>query len=991
MESFLPFIRTLLLFALLSLPSLSFGQNWPHELPWQTALDTSFAYDVEELNDGDFIVAGRVPGPTGDTAYLARLSPDGIVKWVQHPPAKGLQRATEMPGGTLMTSTFSRHRRPVLAALDTVASVFQYDPTGQLLWEFPFNHPQDTFPMEMIWHSSQRAIIGTFNYHAPIPPDSIPHYRLHLLSLDSAGQVLSDWDFPSVGIGVGGTNWGANLSMTEVGNGDIVLVTRNPSASFIYRVIRVSATGNLIWQKEFTLPTPDVGTMPKPVIREAAKGELHLFRGESRDFHGQETGLYLLRMNAQGDSLSYEDLAPASGLFWAGSFAPMADGGWMVGGQFRANSSDPWKGIIARLDANRNWLWTRYYPGAQTCRNILDLEVCTDQGIVAAATPELGANHFQHGARGFVYRLDTNGASALNLVEGHLWGDLDSNCVLDTHDTNLMGVTVTALTTGAVGVTDPAGYYQLWLPAGTHDITFVPPYQSSLTATHCLPSDTQTVALTGLQDTLSGIDFPLTGSQLNALLAVQVTPKWDQRICSMVAFDVTCSNWGLLSADSAYVDITWDSALAFNSASVPWDSLASNLFRFYPDTLDPMQSISFDLYLDVDCNAPLGLTQCVQAHIYPDSGWWGNLSAWNGASLRVEGNCNGNGEVEFTLENVGTANMLDESGLWVLEDDLLRLVDSVQLDMGEDTIYTFAANGNGWALMVDQVNPHPGMSRPRDFVEACGNNFGNSLGYGLELLTDDLDPYVDIACGELLNSYDPNDKVGYPIGLGEDHLIPLGEALDYRIRFQNTGNDTAYKVVVRDLLPPELDPATLQMGWVSHPYQLITAADGALEWQFDNINLPDSATDPMGSQGVIYFSIHQRPSNQVGDVIKNAADIFFDFNPPIITDTAWHTLGEPGMGYLYPDPAPYAGEGLARLHVYPNPFSEWVRFEIEGAEARRMVLTLYDVQGRRVLEKEGRETNYIQMERGQVGTGIYLYQLEVDGQVWSGKVLNLPK
>ena len=57
-------------------------------------------------------------------------------------------------------------------------------------------------------------------------------------------------------------------------------------------------------------------------------------------------------------------------------------------------------------------------------------------------------------------------------------------------------------------------------------------------------------------------------------------------------------------------------------------------------------------------------------------------------------------------------------------------------------------------------------------------------------------------------SFDPNDKVATTSSRASDELyfINSDERIGYTIRFQNTGTDTAFNVIVTDTLPATLDP-----------------------------------------------------------------------------------------------------------------------------------------------------------------------------------------
>ncbi|MBL7746969.1 MAG: hypothetical protein JNM19_06050 [Chitinophagaceae bacterium] len=134
-------------------------------------------------------------------------------------------------------------------------------------------------------------------------------------------------------------------------------------------------------------------------------------------------------------------------------------------------------------------------------------------------------------------------------------------------------------------------------------------------------------------------------------------------------------------------------------------------------------------------------------------------------------------------------------------------------------------------------------------------------------------------------SYDPNDKTeshgpGFPV-----QLLAAGEYLNYTIRFQNTGNDTAFRVLIRDTLDPKLDWSSLQMISASHNYRLTVTNGNILEWKFDPIILPDSTHNEPASHGFVAFRIRPRHDLAAGDTIANRAGIYFDFNPPILTNT----------------------------------------------------------------------------------------------------------
>lgn len=108
--------------------------------------------------------------------------------------------------------------------------------------------------------------------------------------------------------------------------------------------------------------------------------------------------------------------------------------------------------------------------------------------------------------------------------------------------------------------------------------------------------------------------------------------------------------------------------------------------------------------------------------------------------------------------------------------------------------------------------------------------------------------------------------------------------LRYKIRFQNTGTAPANLVIVKDQLPANVNPSTFHFIGSSHAGSVVQNGSN-VSFNFPNINLPDSSTAPAESQGWIEFEVESR-SMRRGDGINNVADIYFDDNEPVRTNTA---------------------------------------------------------------------------------------------------------
>ncbi len=158
------------------------------------------------------------------------------------------------------------------------------------------------------------------------------------------------------------------------------------------------------------------------------------------------------------------------------------------------------------------------------------------------------------------------------------------------------------------------------------------------------------------------------------------------------------------------------------------------------------------------------------------------------------------------------------------------------------------------------------------------------------IITSDTFAYSEI----LRCAIDPNDKQvspSRPEPSGSNYT-QIDETLRYTIRFQNTGNDTAFTVRIQDRISESLDLETFKPLAASHPYSVSVREDRILVFLFEDILLPDSTTNLPGSQGFVTFEINAHPDLDDFSTINNTAGIYFDFNQPVITNAVTSTLVE---------------------------------------------------------------------------------------------------
>jgi hypothetical protein len=175
-------------------------------------------------------------------------------------------------------------------------------------------------------------------------------------------------------------------------------------------------------------------------------------------------------------------------------------------------------------------------------------------------------------------------------------------------------------------------------------------------------------------------------------------------------------------------------------------------------------------------------------------------------------------------------------------------------------------------------------------------------------------------CFPVVYSYDPNMKEVSPKGTGPEGFISGDQdTLLYTIHFQNTGSAPAFDVKIIDTLDADIDPESLKVLGSTHKMTPKWLAPNIVQFTFANINLPDSISNEPASHGAVQFSVKLHPGLPIGTQIRNTGYIYFDLNPPVVTNTTRNTLSSPsGVTQL---------SAARALNIYPNPATDQITVE----------------------------------------------------------------
>ena len=222
---------------------------------------------------------------------------------------------------------------------------------------------------------------------------------------------------------------------------------------------------------------------------------------------------------------------------------------------------------------------------------------------------------------------------------------------------------------------------------------------------------------------------------------------------------------------------------------------------------------------------------------------------------------------------------------------------------------------------------------------------GAGLGYVVNFYAQATTSLTDISLKDnnfhlesiVVGAFDPNDKTVLPLTIPPLEALD-GESLTYTIRFQNTGTFPTEWVILHDTLPLQVDPASVRILDASHPFRW-SIQGRTLIFRFDPLALPAMQENEPESHGFIQFTVEMKTGAMLNDTVTNTAYIYFDFNPPIITNKAQTVVTEQVSGGSSISQIPHG------VRIFPNPAIDEVWIDWSGSVANLTNIRLLTVQG----------------------------------------------
>ncbi|MEO6039622.1 MAG: T9SS type A sorting domain-containing protein, partial [Saprospiraceae bacterium] len=427
-------------------------------------------------------------------------------------------------------------------------------------------------------------------------------------------------------------------------------------------------------------------------------------------------------------------------------------------------------------------------------------------------------------------------------------------------------------------------------------------------------------------------------------------------------------------AEGVKVAVVKPFGLDIVAAVPPFSAQNGDTLYFEVGDVPPFATATVQLTVKTSCaNLLIGQTLCVETFAALENACPSTLPAFS--EIKLAAKCVGDTLVRFTLKNIGDAPTQNVHTYQIIRNDAVGSAINFSLNAQQSIAVDMPADGATYRMEATNLDDG---SLTATALENCGGlTPGQITAFWLDegLLAHDFD------CRQVIGSYDPNQKTAVPTGAGPEHILAANRPLLYTIDFQNTGTDTAFRVLLRDMLDKNLDIESFRPGFASHPYTWEIRGGNWLEVLFLPIMLPDSNVNEAASHGFFSFTIDQKPDLPNGTYLFNTASIIFDFNPPIWTNYVQHFIGQLTVAV----DEPQASAGL--WQVWGNPTRDQATFQASEFIPGEKRFALFDGSGRPVRVAQFSEQTF-DFQRDGLPAGLYFFKIsDASGRVFSGKIV----
>ncbi len=255
----------------------------------------------------------------------------------------------------------------------------------------------------------------------------------------------------------------------------------------------------------------------------------------------------------------------------------------------------------------------------------------------------------------------------------------------------------------------------------------------------------------------------------------------------------------------------------------------------------------------------------------------------------------------------------------------------------------------------------------------------------VEVLTteEDMTPEnnEEILVEEVTEVSESNEKMATSSGDILEDMVLLEDELIYTIHFQNTSDEEVSNLIIEDPIDANLDLATFEVIGASHAYIYSFKDDYSVVFEFNDINLAPSNITEHLSKGFVKYSIAPKENTPENTIVQNTGYLRFDDNEPISTNTTENTLVE--MFFTSLSSLPKVD---GKVRAVPNPVTDKTELILDEYDSALSQLNIYSLDGRLVRSQDLTNVQRIFIQREDLKSGAYLYEV-IGSKIYTGKLV----
>lgn len=379
---------------------------------------------------------------------LLVLSLVAIISAAQQPPSLTWQRTLggtaldqgnsilTLPNGYLISGiTFSRNGDVTPAEGEPNIWIVKLDRNGGIVWEKSYGGGRDEIAANIVPTNDGGFIVGATTRPIFAPPTDTNFLQWWLFKIDSAGTMLWEKTY--------GGSAPDNLAWIDIANDGSLYCAGHSSSNdrdfaenkgnYDIWVVKLNASGELLWKKNFGGSDADRATQVKALIGGgcAISGLTSSSNGDMADNHGGTDG-FVARLSANGD-VEWKKTFGTTGGELLNAIEQTSDEGFIAVGLTQGADDPDGDYYLIRLDPAGNVLWERIYGGTER-DEAKDVIVLGNQGfhVIGTSASTIDSISGRRGQKDFlVYWLNSEGNHPGNTMFARMFGGSGDDEVSD--------------------------------------------------------------------------------------------------------------------------------------------------------------------------------------------------------------------------------------------------------------------------------------------------------------------------------------------------------------------------------------------------------------------------------------------------------------------------------------------------------------------------------------------------------------------------------